>query len=237
MENNQTRILTETEIDAMNGIKWFHRIHLGEDENGIPIYTPGVCHHGVDGEDYFSHRFGIPADLSGKTVLDIGGWDGVFSFEAERRGAKQVTIWEASSEDGGNWGGGEGYRFAKQILQSDCNYEEYPVKKITGKEGQFDYVFFFGVFYHLVNPFGVIEKLLELVKPGGQLLLETAIADQPELRSETLIVYQGGYHNDPTNYWYPTVSFLTKIIEDAGATYRVLHSYGSCRVSIVIDKK
>ena len=29
-------------------------------------------------------------DLSGITVLDIGAWDGFFSFEAERRGAKRV---------------------------------------------------------------------------------------------------------------------------------------------------
>jgi len=32
----------------------------------------------------------IPADLTGKSVLDIGAWDGFFSFEFERRGAKRV---------------------------------------------------------------------------------------------------------------------------------------------------
>ena len=32
-------------------------------------------------------RFPIPADLTGKSVLDIGAWDGWFSFEAERHGA------------------------------------------------------------------------------------------------------------------------------------------------------
>lgn len=30
-------------------------------------------------------------DLKNKTVLDIGAWDGFYSFEAERRGAKRVT--------------------------------------------------------------------------------------------------------------------------------------------------
>src|SRR6266568_9564153 len=33
----------------------------------------------------------IPADLTGKTVLDIGAYDGFFSFEAERRGAARVV--------------------------------------------------------------------------------------------------------------------------------------------------
>src|SRR5260370_42365502 len=44
-------------------------------------------------------RFPIPKDLGGKRVLDIGAWDGWFSFEAEGRGA-QVTA-------GGCVGGGE----------------------------------------------------------------------------------------------------------------------------------
>jgi tRNA (mo5U34)-methyltransferase len=34
--------------------------------------------------------FRLP-DLRGKTVLDINAWDGFFSFEAERRGARRVV--------------------------------------------------------------------------------------------------------------------------------------------------
>src|ERR1022692_3257363 len=37
-------------------------------------------------------RFPIPADLTGKRVLDIGAWDGWFSFEAERHGAAVTAI-------------------------------------------------------------------------------------------------------------------------------------------------
>ena len=33
-------------------------------------------------------QFPIPEDLRGKKLLDIGAWDGWFSFEAERRGAE-----------------------------------------------------------------------------------------------------------------------------------------------------
>jgi tRNA (mo5U34)-methyltransferase len=32
-------------------------------------------------------QFPIPENLTGKRVLDIGAWDGWFSFEMERRGA------------------------------------------------------------------------------------------------------------------------------------------------------
>src|ERR1043165_5108685 len=37
-------------------------------------------------------RFPIPEDLAGRRVLDIGAWDGWFSFEAERRGAAVISI-------------------------------------------------------------------------------------------------------------------------------------------------
>ena len=37
-------------------------------------------------------QFPIPQDLRGKRVLDIGAWDGWFSFEMERRGASVVAV-------------------------------------------------------------------------------------------------------------------------------------------------
>jgi tRNA (mo5U34)-methyltransferase len=41
-------------------------------------------------------RLDLP-DLEGKSVLDIGAWDGFFSFECERRGASRVTALEYHS--------------------------------------------------------------------------------------------------------------------------------------------
>src|SRR5215210_1776907 len=43
----------------------------------------------------------IPGDLSGKSVLDIGAWDGYFSFEFERRGAERVLAIDTHSWDHG----------------------------------------------------------------------------------------------------------------------------------------
>ena len=61
-------------------INWFHTIDLG---NGV--VTPGD-----DNSPVKLKRLAFPPDLSGKTFLDIGAWDGFFSFEAERRGAARV---------------------------------------------------------------------------------------------------------------------------------------------------
>jgi tRNA (mo5U34)-methyltransferase len=38
----------------------------------------------------------LPASLAGLSVLDIGAWDGFYSFEAKRRGAKRVVAYDPS---------------------------------------------------------------------------------------------------------------------------------------------
>src|SRR6185437_4919912 len=41
----------------------------------------------------------IPADLSGRRVLDIGAWNGCYSFECERRGASEVVAYSLENPD------------------------------------------------------------------------------------------------------------------------------------------
>ena len=43
--------------------------------------------------------------VAGKSVLDIGAWDGWFSFEAERRGASRVLATDHYCWGGPGWGG------------------------------------------------------------------------------------------------------------------------------------
>src|SRR6058998_1138514 len=58
-------------------IRWWHTIDLGGG-----IVTPGASDNLRT-----LPQLGLPERLDGKTVLDVGAWDGFFSFEAERRGA------------------------------------------------------------------------------------------------------------------------------------------------------
>jgi tRNA (mo5U34)-methyltransferase len=68
--------------EKVAGISWYHSIDLGAAGGGI--VTPG------NPPDENVVNRGLP-DLEGKTVLDIGAWDGFWSFLAEKRGAAQVT--------------------------------------------------------------------------------------------------------------------------------------------------
>lgn len=67
----------QAEVDE---IAWYHSIDLGDG-----IVTPGMSTSAV------SVRTDQLPNFDGRTVLDIGAWDGYFSFLAEREGAKSVT--------------------------------------------------------------------------------------------------------------------------------------------------
>lgn len=69
--------------EAVNGIVWFHSVDLGGG-----VVTPGTKPNATLTREL--EVIDLPA-LQGRDVLDIGAWDGFFSFEAERRGARRVV--------------------------------------------------------------------------------------------------------------------------------------------------
>lgn len=169
------RELNLQEIEQIESISWWHRIPVGRDPQGKILFTPGICHHGPDGDDYASKRFGLPKSFSSLTVADIGGWDGYFAFEAESRGAREVTIFEAPRQEGGNWGGSRGFLCAKELLQSRVDYVLDNLYNLP-ENRHFDVTLFFGLLYHLKTPILALEKLYRITKGGGYSLIETALA-------------------------------------------------------------
>ena len=77
---------TRDELQALAdsvGTAWWHSIDLGQG-----VVTPGTKPVATMEAEIAQLDLG---DLTGKTVLDIGAWDGAFSFECERRGAARVV--------------------------------------------------------------------------------------------------------------------------------------------------
>jgi tRNA (mo5U34)-methyltransferase len=63
--------------------EWFHSIELAPN-----VFTPGRKSAAVLAEEW--RKMELP-DLRGKSVLDIGAYDGYFSFAAEKAGAARVV--------------------------------------------------------------------------------------------------------------------------------------------------
>jgi tRNA (mo5U34)-methyltransferase len=98
--------------------------------------------------------FGLEEDLRGKRVLDVGAWDGWFSFECERRGARVVAVDCVELDT---------FLEAKHLLGSKVEYLTLDVTELSAERlGRFDIVLFFGVLYHLRHPLLGLEKAVEL---------------------------------------------------------------------------
>ncbi len=194
-------------------IKWFHRIDLG---NGV--VTPGV-----DDTPRKLPTLHFPDDLRGKTVLDIGAWDGFFSFEAEGRGASRVLATDSFSWNGEGWGSKAGFELARRALGSKVDDMEIEVLDLSPSSvGSFDLVLFLGVLYHMRYPLLALDKLASVTR--GMAIIETVV-DKVWDRRPTMAFYPGSeLTNDPTNWWGPNPAAVEAMLKSAG--FRQVSRFG-----------
>jgi SAM-dependent methyltransferase len=108
-------------------------------------------------------------DLRGKRVLDIGCRDGLFCFEAERMGAREVIGIDNDPSPGA-------LEFLIPFFESKVKMHELNVYDLRPATfGIFDVVLFPGVLYHLRHPFWALKQIAGVLRDGGLLLLETAV--------------------------------------------------------------
>jgi tRNA (mo5U34)-methyltransferase len=121
---------------------WYHSFALPD----------GTRIDGVNPLEYLQQRyvrFPIPDDLRGKRVLDVGAWDGWFSFEAERHGAAVTAIDCVEQEH---------FLDLRRKFASTVDYRMLEVYELPEAGiGKFDIVFFLGVLYHLRHPLRALE--------------------------------------------------------------------------------
>ena len=158
--------MNEEEIKTAVGrhSNWFHKIQLPHG-----IVTPGTADSKT--KMLGLYEVGLPRDLKGMRVLDIGCMDGYFAFEMERRGADVVAIDRRSFT-------GSKFETASLCLNSHVKYLEQNVYQMNPKEiGHFDVVLFLGVLYHLRHPLLALEEIRSVISPDGVLFLNTLILD------------------------------------------------------------
>lgn len=186
-------------------IKWWHRIPLG---NGV--VTPGR-----DMTEEKLATLDFPLSFSGKTVLDIGAWDGFFSFEAEARGAKRVIALDSYAWNGKGWSNKNGFLLAKKLLKSDVKDIECEVEDITPKTvGRFNIVLFLGVLYHMKNPLKSLECVASVTK---ELLIIETHADMIQSKIPLMKFYRAGeLDHDATSYWGPNPVAIETMLKVVG---------------------
>ena len=157
-------------------------------------------------------RYPFPDNLSGKRVLDIGAWDGWFSFEAERHGAKTVAIDCVELPT---------FQQVHRRLGSKVDYRvldfyELPVAGL----GKFDVVLFLGVLYHLRHPLLALEIVCGLTTDVAiveSFVIDAATWKEHQTAIPTLEFYETFELGNQYDNWNgPTVACLLAMCRAAG---------------------
>lgn len=192
----------------VESIRWYHTIDLGQ----------GLVTSGIDDTPARLRRIDLPASLEGRRVLDIGAWDGFFSFEAERRGAARVVAADHFAWHGPGWGTGRGkagFNLARAVLGSRVEDLDVDVMDLSPERvGTFDVVLFLGVLYHLPHPLLALERVASVTR--GLLILETVVDMVGFSRPAVAFYPNRELNGDPTNWWGPNVPAVEGMLRTAG---------------------
>jgi len=171
----------------------------------------------------------VPKDLTGKTVLDVGGNAGYFSIQMMERGAARCTIVEPFVEFAAQ------ARYVADLYGHEIDVVNEDVHTwCLSTEERFDYVIFLGLFYHLKYPGIVLDRLAEMTRE--RMYFQSHVVGEEERTIDVREDYQPGeddpvlrdpafprmafiehlYNSDPTNWWIPNPTALEPLLRSAG---------------------
>jgi len=202
---------------------WYHKIVL---PGGVT--TPGWAPMAPE-------RYQIPRSLLGQRILDVGAWDGYWTFEALKRGAFEVVaiddfsdvISSLSEKPHPKWKTFDLCAAALEYGPECVSRREMSVYDVSPEAlGMFDTVFFFGTLYHLRHPLLALDKLASVCT--REIYVETAILDDHSPyrggigggypgHQMVMEFYPGAeYAQNATNWWVPTLECLGAMVQAAG---------------------
>ena len=201
---------------------WFHNLDL----DGIataPDHFLG---------DYPAHKWrrfadALPADLSGKTVLDIGCNAGFYALEMKRRGADRVVGIDHDPRYLAQ------AQLAAEVTGLALELRQMDTYDVAALGECFDVVLFLGVLYHLRHPLLALDLIREhvaadiLVCQSLQRGAETPIPiaeDYPFThqdiffndRAPRMQFVENNFAGDPTNWWIPNAPCMAAMLRSAG---------------------
>ena len=175
----------------------------------------GVVTPGIDETTRKIERLQLPVDLTGRTVLDVGAWDGALSFECERRNAARVVAIDDHTWSGPGWANKDGFDLAHQALGSSVEARDVRLADISPETlGEFDLVLFLGLLYHLEEPWLTLAKASTVCR--WLMVVETHV-DMLGYRRPAAAFYPGtSFEDDESNWWGPNLQAVHGMFEPLG---------------------
>lgn len=204
---------------------WHHIIDFGNGiktpANPLAAYDPEVRWRLIE-----KH---IPQDLSGMSVLDLGCNSGYFSVKMKQRGASRVVSVDVRNRSI------EQTQFLSKWhnVNLEIVKEDVHVYCLTNDE-QFDFVIFFGLFYHLKYGTIVLDRLVEMTKkkmffqtstlgskvenylPQENYAKEEKHTKIDNLDFPRMMFIETKLNNDRTNWWLLNENAIISLLRNAG---------------------
>ena len=201
---------------------WFHNMNLG----GVQT-APNHFLFDYPANKWSAFAHAIPADLTGRTVLDIGCNAGFYAIEMKRRGADRVLGIDFDDRYL------QQARLAAEITGVEIEFRRLSVYDVGELGERFDVVLFMGLLYHLRHPLLALDLIHDHV--AGDILVyqslqrgskvETPVQrdydffeaehfDAPGYPKLHFIEHQ--YARDWTNWWAPNAAASAAMLRSAG---------------------
>lgn len=114
-------------------------------------------------------RLKLPADLTGKRVLDLGCNEGFFSIEAKRRGAAYVLGIDRNKKSVAE--------ARERATQEKLDVEFMACDFLDVPRGKFDVILLLSALHYAEDPKAVIRHIFDLLAPNGVFILECGVAE------------------------------------------------------------
>lgn len=196
------------------------RCNVGRDEivaiADDATVLPTVPHPGLQADDqgaFTQMRLdALPTDCTGKTVLDIGGWDGEYAAACLARGATDAVVF-----DNEEW---RDYTWARPIQRPGVRYARGDLMDFAHHPATAaDLVLLYNVIYHIRDPWMALERCRLLTRDTFVICTSFVPGDEPSWKlfaPEDEDAPDGVINGRYTIYWRPTLPGLLKLLKVVG---------------------
>ena len=147
--------------------------------------------------------------FAGRSVLDVGTFDGFYSFLAEQRGARRIVA--VDNEQYVDWVGARfdvslppaaGFNAIAELTGSEVEYRQMDAFDVRELNETFDVALCFGILHRVTDPVALLQTLADVVEPGGEIVLET-YGSRLDAHIPAVEVREAGdvYSRDDFVYW------------------------------------
>jgi len=201
---------------------WFHNMDLC----GIRT-APDHFLHDYPNVKWQRFAHAIPAELSGKSVLDIGCNGGFYSIEMKRRGAERVVGIDSDEHFLAQ------ARFAAEVSGFEIEFRRMSVYDLAALGERFDIVLFMGVLYHLRHPLLALDIIHDTVAADTLVFqsMQRGSSQVDEIHPDhdfwdndhferagypKLFFVENKFAGDETNWWIPNRACVEAMLRSAG---------------------